>query len=153
MVCMGNICRSPTAEGVLRSLAAREAPWLGLEIDSAGTHGYHVGAPPDRRARLAARRRGIDIDGLRARELVPEDFQRFDYVLVMDGTNLADAARIAPASYRAEFRRFLEFAPETGERDVPDPYYGDTADFERVLDLSEAGSRGLLRELASRSKR
>jgi protein-tyrosine phosphatase len=82
---------------------------------------------------------------------VAADFERFDFVLVMDGTNLADAGRVAPSAYPAEFRRFLEFAPETGERDVPDPYYGSEADFERVLDLAEAGSRGLLRELQDRS--
>ena len=147
MVCMGNICRSPTAEGVLRAIAAREAPGLLGRIDSAGTHGYHVGAPPDRRARAAAHRRGIDLDGLRARQLVPADFETFDFVLVMDGVNLADAARVAPPGSRARLCRLLDFAPETGERDVPDPYYGVAADFERVLDLAEAGSRGFLRSL------
>ena len=151
LVCMGNICRSPTAEGVLRALAQREYPGLAIEVDSAGTHGYHIGAAPDQRARDAARRRGFDLDGLRARELVPEDFRRFNYVLVMDGTNLTDAARIAPRDSRATFRRLLDFAPETDVSDVPDPYYGGEADFERVLDLAEAGARGLLNALRKRS--
>jgi len=148
-VCMGNICRSPTAEGVLRALAAREMPGLAIEVDSAGTHGYHVGSPPDRRAQAAARRRGIDLSALRARELVPADFLRFDHVLVMDATNLADASRLVPAAARALPRRFLDFAPGTAERDVPDPYYGGPGDFERVLDLAEAASRGFLRALQS----
>jgi protein-tyrosine phosphatase len=148
-VCMGNICRSPTAEGVFRALVAREAPDLAVEIDSAGTHGYHVGSPPDRRALTAARDRGFDLESLRARELVADDFERFDYVIVMDATNLADAARIAPARRRATLCRFLDFAPETGEQDVPDPYYGGRADFERVLDLTAAASRGLIRTLRS----
>jgi protein-tyrosine phosphatase len=146
-VCMGNICRSPTAEGVLRSLVAREAPELDVEIDSAGTHDYHIGAPPDRRAQAAALKRGIDLGGLRARQLVADDFNRFDYVLVMDGTNLADAAAIAPHHFRAQFRRFLEFAPQAGTPDVPDPYYGGAEGFEQVLDLAEAGARGWIASL------
>jgi protein-tyrosine phosphatase len=146
-VCMGNICRSPTAEGVLRSLVAREAPELDVEIDSAGTHDYHIGAPPDRRAQAAALKRGIDLGGLRARQLVADDFNRFDYVLVMDGTNLADATAIAPHHFRAQFRRFLEFAPQAGTPDVPDPYYGGAEGFEQVLDLAEAGARGWIASL------
>jgi protein-tyrosine phosphatase len=141
-VCMGNICRSPTAEGVLRHLVAREAPDLRVEVDSAGTHDYHIGDPPDRRSQAAARKRGIDLGGLRARQLCAEDFDRFDYVLVMDDRNLADAAAIAPSEYRAEFRRLMEFAPEAGRLDVPDPYYGGPEGFEEVLDLTEVGARG-----------
>ena len=146
-VCMGNICRSPTAEGVFRDLVRREGPDLAVEIDSAGTHGYHIGAAPDPRAQAAARRRGIDLSGLRARRLVPHDFERFDYVLVMDERNLADAAAIAPRAYPATLRRFMEYAPQAGVDDVPDPYYGDASGFEQVLDLSEAASRGLLESL------
>ena len=150
---MGNICRSPTAEGVFRALLAGEAPGLAVCVDSAGTHGYHIGAPPDWRACDAARRRGINLEGLQARELRPADFEKFDYVLVMDGTNLADAARIAPAGAHAVLRRFLDYAPQIGERDVPDPYYGDEEGFEHVLDLCAAASRGLLQELYARRTR
>lgn len=150
-VCMGNICRSPTAEGVLRHLLAREAPDLLVEVDSAGTHDYHIGDPPDRRSQAAARKRGIDLGGLRARQLCAEDFDRFDYVLVMDDRNLADAAAIAPPRYRADFRRLMEFAPHAGRLDVPDPYYGGPEGFEAVLDLAEAGARGWI--AAARTKK
>jgi protein-tyrosine phosphatase len=147
MLCMGNICRSPTAEGVLREIARVEAPELALEIDSAGTHDYHVGEPPDRRAIAAARRRGIDLSTLRARRLERADFERFDLLLAMDERNVADALVIAPRDGRGLLRLLLDFAPETGAREVPDPYYGGTEDFERVLDLVEAASRGLLAHL------
>jgi protein-tyrosine phosphatase len=146
-VCMGNICRSPTAEGVLRELARREAPQLLLRIDSAGTHGYHTGAPPDPRTQAAAASRGIDLSDLRARRLVAADFDAFDHVLVMDERNLRDARAIAPRGARTAPRLFLDFAPHLGLREVPDPYQGDAQDFERVLDLSEAGAKGLLAAL------
>ena len=110
-VCMGNICRSPTAEAVFRKLVAVEAPDLPLRIDSAGTHGYHVGAPPDPRSQSAARRRGIDMSTLRARRLVRADFERFDYVLFMDERNREDALEIAPPRHAATLRLFLEYAP------------------------------------------
>jgi protein-tyrosine phosphatase len=152
-VCMGNICRSPTAEAVFRSLAADTAPELPLQIDSAGTHGYHVGAPPDPRSQAAARRRGIDMSALRARRLTRIDFERFDYVLVMDERNREDALEIAPATHRATFRLFLEYARALGRLDVPDPYYGGETGFEEVLDLVEEASRGLLDELRSRMAR
>ena len=145
-VCMGNICRSPTAEAVFRQLVAREGAGA-IAIDSAGTHDYHVGDPPDPRSQAAARRRGVEMGELRARHLTPEDFDAFDYVLAMDERNLADARAIAPATYRARLRLFLEFAPDLGRREVPDPYYGGAAGFEDVLDLAEAASRGLLKEL------
>jgi protein-tyrosine phosphatase len=147
---MGNICRSPTVEAVFRELAAREAPSLSIRIDSAGTHEYHVGEPPDPRSQRAARRRGLDLASLRARQLEAVDFEQFDYVLVMDERNLVDARAIAPRSFRAQLRLFLEFAPEVERREMPDPYYGGAAGFEQVLDLAEAGARGLLRELLSR---
>jgi protein-tyrosine phosphatase len=147
MLCMGNICRSPTAEGVLREIARVEAPDLALEIDSAGTHDYHVGEPPDRRAIAAARRRGIDLSTLRARRLERADFERFDLLLAMDERNVADALAIAPRAGRERLRLLLDFAPETGVREVPDPYYGGTKDFERVLDLVEVAARGVLAHL------
>jgi len=149
-VCMGNICRSPTAEAVLRDVARRAAPELALLVDSAGTHDYHIGEAPDRRSQAAARRRGIDLSGLRARQLVVRDFETFDYLLVMDERNRTDAEAIAPAGYRAELQLFLEFAPELGRREVPDPYYGGEAGFEDVLDLAEAASRGLIDRLRGR---
>lgn len=149
-VCMGNICRSPTVEAVFRELLEREAPTLRVAIDSAGTHDYHVGDPPDPRTQRAARRRGLELDALRARQLEAADFERFDYVLVMDQRNLADARAIAPERHRAQLKLFLEFAPELELREMPDPYYGGAAGFEQVLDLAEAGARGLLEELRAR---
>src|ERR1700677_4663533 len=151
LVCLGNICRSPTAEGVLRNLAANEAPDLKLEIDSAGTADYHIGAPPDRRSQRAALRRGIDISGLRARQVAAEDFARFDLILAMDAENLRELQAIQPRNSRASLKLFLEYAPDVGLREVPDPYYGNAADFEKVLDLTTAASRGLLAALQKRS--
>ena len=146
-VCMGNICRSPTAEAVLRRVVANEKAPLSIEIDSAGTHDYHVGDPPDPRSIAAGKRRGFDLSELRARHLQAEDFDRFDYVLVMDERNLADARAIAPRRHRAKLEFFLAYAPDLGRREVPDPYYGGPPGFEDVLDLSEAAARGLLNEL------
>jgi len=152
-VCMGNICRSPTAEGVFRRLVAERAPDLGIEIDSAGTHDYHVGEPPDRRAIEAALRRGIDIRGLRARLVGVKDFAQFDLVIAMDRLNREILLARSPAQYRDRVRLFLEFAPAIDEEDVPDPYYGGPVGFERVLDLAEEASMGLLGEVLSRSRR
>ncbi len=147
-VCLGNICRSPTAEGVLRALAAREAPDLTLEVDSAGTAGYHVGDPPDPRTRAAAARRGYDLSMLRARVVEPTDFERFDLILAMDRENLRVLRRRAPAGAHQRLRLFLEFAPHGhAAEDVPDPYYGGANGFEEVLDLVEAAARGLLAHL------
>ena len=134
-VCLGNICRSPTVEGVARELARREAPHLQLHFDSAGTADYHVGDPPD-------------LSPLRARQLQRDDFNRFDLLLAMDEENLSNMLRIAPASHVHRARLFLDYAPGTGMASVPDPYYGDAAGFERVIDLAEHGVRGLLRDIA-----
>ena len=146
-VCLGNICRSPTAEVVFRAVAARQAPEMVLEIDSAGTAGYHVGELPDRRTREAAARRGYDLSALRARVIEPRDFERFDLILAMDRENLRALERRAPAHARERLRLFLEFAPEAGISEVPDPYYGGPNGFEDVLDLIEAAARGLLEHL------
>lgn len=146
-VCLGNICRSPTAEAVFRQLAAREDAGLAVEADSAGTHGYHAGEPPDPRAIEAALRRGIDMRDLRARVVQVADFERFDLVLAMDEQNYRRLHRLAPAEHRHRLRLFLEFAPQLGLRDVPDPYYGGANGFEQVLDLVEEASRGLLAAL------
>ena len=147
-VCLGNICRSPTAEGVLRHVAAQAAPRFGLEIDSAGTADYHVGAAPDARSQRAALSRGIDISGLRARQVTQEDFARYDLILAMDRSNLSELDGIKPGNCRAALKLFLDYAPELTLREVPDPYYRDASAFEEVLDLTMAGSRGLLVALA-----
>lgn len=148
-VCLGNICRSPTAEAVFRQLVARADTRLAIEIDSAGIGDWHIGEPPDRRAQAAARRRGVDMSTIRARQFVHEDFALFDLILAMDRQNLAELRRRAPAQYRERVRLFLEFAPELETHDVPDPYYGGEAGFEQVLDLTEQAARGLLAHLAS----
>lgn len=146
-VCLGNICRSPTAEAVLRALAPKAAPELVLEIDSAGTAGYHIGEPPDPRTRAAAARRGYDLAALRARIVEPEDFERFDLILAMDRENLTVLRRRAPPPAHGRLRLFLEFAPQKHLEDVPDPYYGGPNGFEEVLDLVEEAARGLLSHL------
>jgi protein-tyrosine phosphatase len=146
-VCMGNICRSPTAEAVVRDFAQRMAG-IALEVDSAGTHGYHAGDAPDERSIVAARRRGFDLGKLRARVVEAEDFERFDLVLAMDDAVLERLRELAPRRHAERVRLFLDFAPGLGRRDVPDPYYGGAAGFEEVLDLVEEGARGLLAALA-----
>jgi protein-tyrosine phosphatase len=146
-VCMGNICRSPSAEGVFRRVLAQRAPDISVEIDSAGTHDYHVGHPPDRRAIEAARRRGIDLSTMRARQVSAEDFARFDLILAMDDENVAELKRRAPAEYHSRIRLLMDFAEEAPLRHVPDPYYGGPSGFEQVLDLLELASEGLLEEV------
>jgi len=143
--CMGNICRSPTAEGVMRAKLA--AAGLDVEVDSAGTHGYHVGAPPDERSQAHAARRGYDLSALRARQLVAQDFSRFDLVLAMDADNLAHAERLCLPAQRPRLKLLLDFAPQAGTRQVPDPYYGGAAGFEEVLDLVEAACDALVETL------
>ncbi|MFO1400964.1 MAG: low molecular weight protein-tyrosine-phosphatase [Steroidobacteraceae bacterium] len=162
-VCTGNICRSPTAEAVFADLVRREAPRAGIEVDSAGTHGYHVGEPPDARAVAAARRRGIDMSALRARQLESADFTRFDLLLAMDERNLRDLLARAPRAGRAaepaarapaeRVRLLLEYAPALGVREVPDPYYGEPRDFEYVLDIVTTATRGLLAALTAPAPR
>jgi protein-tyrosine phosphatase len=151
-VCLGNICRSPTAEGVLRVLAVREAPDLLIEVDSAGTAGYHIGEPPDPRTCQAAARRGYDLKSLRARIVEPQDFTRFDLILAMDEENLAVLRRRAPAAAHERLRLFMEFAPQDGTNEVPDPYYGGPNGFEEVLDLVENAARGLIAHLRQRAR-
>jgi protein-tyrosine phosphatase len=151
-VCLGNICRSPTAEAVFRVVAAREAPELMIEVDSAGTAGYHVGEPPDLRTRQAASRRGYDMSPLRARIVEPRDFEDFDLILAMDSENLKVLNHRAPVHTRDRVRLFLEFAPDAATTEVPDPYYGGPNGFEEVLDLVEAATQGLLEHLRQRSR-
>lgn len=146
-VCMGNICRSPTAEGVFRHFVEQAGLSDRLRIDSAGTHAYHTGEPADRRARAAAERRGMSLDGISARRVTVDDFERFDYIVAMDEDNLLRLRDEAPAEHHEKISLFLDFA-DCEEREVPDPYYGGAAGFERVLDLVEEASRGLLETLS-----
>jgi protein-tyrosine phosphatase len=141
---MGNICRSPSAEGVFRHVLARRAPELVIEIDSAGTHDYHVGEAPDARALAAARRRGIDISGLRARSVASDDFERFDLILAMDEDNVRELKRRADRDRHERIRLIMEYAPQAARRAVPDPYYGGEQGFEEVLDLLEEAADGLI---------
>ncbi len=151
MVCMGNICRSPTAHGVFRHRLAEAGLLDRIQVESAGTHGYHVGHEPDRRAVDAARDRGYEFDDLRARQVEGADFDRFDYVLAMDRDNLAILERMAAGSdVRAQVGLFLDYSPDLAGREVPDPYYGAMNGFEEVLDLVEAGADGLLAHLRQR---
>ena len=149
-VCMGNICRSPTAEGVFRKLHRELAPRLALHMDSAGTHAYHIGEAPDPRSQAAARLRGVDISTHRCRQVEPQDFKRFDYVLAMDRENLARLQQLRPKDGKAELRLLLEYAPDLSSKEVPDPYYGSPGGFDEVLDLVELGGRGLMAEILGR---
>jgi protein-tyrosine phosphatase len=146
-VCLGNICRSPTAEAVLRALAAREAPELDLEVDSAGTAGYHIGEPPDPRTRQAAARRGYDLGALRARIVEPADFERFDLILAMDRDHHSILLRMAQPSAAPKLKLVMSYARRFKEEEVPDPYYGGPRGFERVLDMLEDAAQGLLESL------
>jgi protein-tyrosine phosphatase len=142
--CMGNICRSPTAEAVFRKAVTAALPDIVIEIDSAGTHAYHIGEAPDPRARRAAEVRGIDLSELRARRIEAEDFAQFDLVLAMDELNRVTLLEICPPEYRERVRLLLDFAPQLGRSDVPDPYYGGSNGFEHVLDLVEEAAAGLV---------
>lgn len=146
-VCMGNICRSPTAEAVFRLRVAEAGLEQRIRIDSAGTHDYHIGEAPDARTRHAAARRGYDMSALRGRQVEGADFARFDYVLAMDRANLAILQRLRPRDAQGHLGLFLEFAARHDEREVPDPYYGGTEGFERVLDMVEDAAEGLLRHI------
>ncbi len=148
-VCMGNICRSPTAEGVFRHVVAEAGLADHIRVDSAGTHAYHIGEPADRRARAAAERRGISLEGITARRVESNDFEQFDYVLAMDHDNLGLLSHQADDEFKERIGLFLQYTAG-GEEEVPDPYYGGSAGFERVLDLVEEASRGLLETLRSR---
>jgi protein-tyrosine phosphatase len=150
-VCMGNICRSPTAQGVFRNLLQREGLEAVIETDSAGTHAYHVGEPPDRRAQVTALRRGIDLSDLRARRVEPEDFDDFEYILAMDQDNYHNLSRVCPRGAERKLVLLMDYAPTMRTREVPDPYYGGESGFERVFDMVEAAAEGLLAEIRRRS--
>ncbi len=144
---MGNICRSPTAEGVFRHVVERDGLSANIHIDSAGTHAYHIGDPPDARSQAAAAKRGYDLSAQRARQVAAEDFAEFDYVLAMDAHNRELLLQRCPAPHRGKVRLFLEFAEGAAVREVPDPYYGGAQGFEAVLDLVEDAADGLLRHI------
>lgn len=146
-VCLGNICRSPTAEGIFRERAARAGMADRIVVASAGTGDWHVGEPPDRRAIAQAAKRGYDLRKLRARQVCEDDFQRFGWILAMDRANLRELASMRPPDHDGHLGLFLDLAPGLGAREVPDPYYGGTDGFEHVLDLIEAASDSLLEKI------
>jgi len=151
-VCMGNICRSPTAHGIFRNLVEEAGLADRIEIDSAGTHAYHEGEPPDQRAQETARRRGVMLHNLRARRARSADFEAFDYILAMDQDNYHSLSRICPEGRGLERRLLLlmDFAPHMLTREVPDPYYGADGGFETVYDMLEAAAQGLLEDIRRR---
>lgn len=146
-VCMGNICRSPTAEGVFQKLIEDEQIAHRIQLDSAGTHAYHVGEPPDHRAQDSAKRRGIDLSRLRARKVKEADFELFDYVIAMDVANRDALLTICPEEHSQKISLFMDYTPVFEQSSVPDPYYGGKSGFETVLDMIEAASQGLLNRI------
>lgn len=146
-VCLGNICRSPTAEGVFRHVVAERNLAKLFEIDSAGTSDWHVNKSPDGRTVKAAAKRGYDLSSFRGRQAVAKDFEHFDYILAMDESNLSNLRAIAPANHSAHLGLFLDFADNFDQQEVPDPYYGGADGFELVLDLIEDASDGFLEQV------
>ncbi|MEP5765568.1 MAG: low molecular weight protein-tyrosine-phosphatase [Halieaceae bacterium] len=146
-VCLGNICRSPTAHGVFNRQLTDAGLNQRITADSAGTGAWHVGEPPDERAAAAAARRGYDLSSLRARQVRPDDFQRFDYILAMDKSNLLHLQALCPADYPGHLGLFLDYHPASPILEVPDPYYGGSDGFNEVLDLVEQAGQGLLQAM------
>ncbi|OAJ56590.1 phosphotyrosine protein phosphatase [Paraburkholderia ginsengiterrae] len=151
-VCLGNICRSPTAEGVMRQLVGEAKLAERILVDSAGTGDWHIGEPPDERAQQAAARRGFDLAALRGRQIAAADFERFDLLIAMDDKNVAGLRQVCPPAQRDKIRLLMEFVPESdsrwgGAREVADPYFGGAEGFEQVLDQCEAACRGLIAAL------
>lgn len=149
---MGNICRSPTAEGVFRHIVEKEGLDDWISTDSAGTHAYHIGDQPDLRSQQTARNRGIDLSDLRGRKAISQDFAEFDYVLAMDNENYYSLQQLAPNGDDSKLKLFLDFSKDYSETEVPDPYYGGDQGFEHVFDLVESASYGLLEEIKTRFK-
>lgn len=149
-VCLGNICRSPTAEGMFRQVVAQARLHERIRIDSAGTHAYHVGEPPDARAQQVAARRGVDLSALRGRQLTKADLDEFDFVLAMDRSNLADIQTLAGDHQREKITLFMDFGDRFDEPEVPDPYYGGAKGFEQMLDLITDAAQGLLKHIQQR---
>ncbi len=152
-VCMGDICRSPTAQGVFSKVLREQGVEDQILVDSAGTHDYHIGESPDTRATEAAARRDIDLSVQRARQVEVSDFTRFDYILAMDRDNLDILLARCPDDLHGRIGLFMDFAPQWGEREVPDPYWGGQRGFEQVLDMVEAASRGLLAHIQAHNMR
>ncbi len=148
-VCLGNICRSPTAEGVFEHCIEQASLANKIEIDSAGTSDWHIGASPESRTVKAAKNRGYDLSLLRGRQVSRDDFDRFDYILAMDADNLAELKKLKPPAYAGCLGLFLDFASAYEESEVPDPYYGGGRGFDLVLDLIENASEGLLERIRS----
>ncbi|MBD2859076.1 low molecular weight phosphotyrosine protein phosphatase [Spongiibacter sp. KMU-158] len=146
-VCLGNICRSPTAHGVFEQMLLEQGLAEQVEVDSAGTGDWHIGRPPDARMQAAAKQRGYDLSHLRARQVSAQDFHNFDYVLAMDKSNFSDLQAMQPHNSRGKLSLFLDFAPQQHLREVPDPYYGGEAGFYEVIDLVEAAAQGLLNDI------
>ncbi len=146
-VCMGNICRSPTAHGVFRKMVELAELSHRIEVDSAGTHSYHIGKEPDPRACEVAHPKGYDLSDLQARRVAEQDYEQFDYIVAMDEENLMLLQERCPDEHRHKLHLLLDFAPAVTQREVPDPYYGGRKGFERVLSLVEAGSQGLLQHI------
>jgi protein-tyrosine phosphatase len=151
-VCTGNICRSPTAEGVFRELAARAGLGDRVQADSAGTHGYHIGDAPDARSCQVAAARGFDLSALRARRVTLKDFETFDLILAMDREHLERLEAMRPNTARAAVKLFLEFHPTHKGGDVPDPYYGGVEGFTRVLEMIEQTSAALVEHVRTRTR-
>lgn len=150
-VCTGNICRSPTAEGVFRELVRQAGLEHAYQIDSAGMISYHTGEAPDPRTRRTARTRGYDLDGQKARQVTHSDFERFDHILAMDGSHYDDLMAMADSSHHHKIKMFLSFLPNAPVADVPDPYYGGPEGFENTFQLIEDGSKALLTHLGKTS--
>lgn len=148
-VCLGNICRSPIAEGVFRHAVARQGGLAGLVIDSAGLGSWHVGQPPDRRAQEALASHGIDISDLRARQVTRQDFEDFDLILAMDKSNRQGLLKLASKQQQDKIRLFMDCAPRFGVHEIPDPFFGDKEGFDYVVQLIDAASRGLIRCLTA----
>lgn len=148
-VCMGNICRSPTAEGYFQHIINQQGLSEHIQTDSAGTHAYHIGSPPDHRAQAAANNRGVDLSHIRGRKVEPIDFETFDYVLAMDESNFTDLQAVA-GGHADNLFMFLDFAKHFSENEVPDPYYGGDQGFEHVLDLIEDACKGLLEDIKAK---
>ncbi len=146
-VCLGNICRSPTAEAIFHTLLKERGLVELFDIDSAGTGDWHIGQPPDQRAQKAAKLRGYDISALRGRQVTTEDFNRFDYILAMDFENLKNLQTMRPEGSKADVQMFLSFAPSLKESCVPDPYYGNGSGFDTVIDMLEVASQCFLTKL------
>ncbi|MDQ7091838.1 MAG: low molecular weight protein-tyrosine-phosphatase [Methylococcales bacterium] len=151
-ICMGNICRSPTAEGVFSHLIEQQQLSAHFQVNSAGTHAYHIGEQPDLRSQKTAKERGLDLSQQLARKVIYGDFEDYDYLLAMDKSNYTTLMNACPEKFKSKIHYFLDYAPELRCRDVPDPYYGGENGFDNVFDMIEAASKGFLHSLKTTEK-